>query len=102
MDSIYQIMPDYFHTEIEKSFAASKFIANWDFANLNLNNIGCRFTLNREGEVIGFESVFVDFGNSGAIGFKGKYKENSLDHANTEAKNFTESPKDYDPALAFN
>ncbi len=101
LEKIYEIMPDYFHTEIEKSFAASKFVANWDFANQNLNNIGCRFTLDREGEVIGFESVFVDFGNCGKIGFKGKYKEDSLENANTEARNTITNPNEPDPSLSL-
>lgn len=101
LGTIYKLLPDYFHTEIEKSFIASKFIANWDFANLSLNNIGCRFTLDKGGNVVGFESVFVDFGNSGANGFGGKYKEDSLERANTEAKPRALKPKDYDPALAF-
>ncbi len=96
---IYEMLPTYFHTEIEKSFAASKFIANWDFANFNLNNIGCRFTLDRDGNIIGFESVFVDFGNSGAIGFKGLYKEESLSHANQAAKKQSDSPNDFDPEI---
>lgn len=101
MEEIYKILPNYFHTEIEKAFAASKFIANWDFANFSLNNIGCKFTLDKDGNVVGFESVFVDFGNSGANGFGGQYKELSLNRANSEAKSVTIKPKDYDPALAF-
>lgn len=106
MGKIYDLLPDYFHTEIEKAFAASKFVANWDFANFSLNNIGCRFTFDKftsDGgrKVIGFESVFVDFGNSGANGFGGKYKELSLDLANSEAKTVTAKPKDYDPSLTF-
>jgi hypothetical protein len=99
MSEIYDMLPNYFHNEIEKSFAASKFIGNWDFANFNLNNIGCEFELNGEGQVISFRSAFVDFGNSGVIGFGGKYKELSLERANTEAKPQDKKPTDYDPAL---
>lgn len=102
MSEIYDMLPNYFHNEIEKSFAASKFIGNWDFANFNLNNIGCEFELDGEGQVISFRSAFVDFGNSGVIGFGGKYKELSLERANTEAKPQDKKPKDYDPALKLN
>ncbi len=100
--AIYKMMPGYVHREVQKSFIASKFIGNWDFANMNLNNIGVKFTFNSERKVVEFSSVFVDFGNSGTIGFKGRYKENSLDHANTEAKPYQEGSMDYDPALSFN
>ena len=102
MSEIYDMLPDYFHNEIEKSFAASKFIGNWDFANFNLNNIGCEFELDGEGQVISFRSAFVDFGNSGVIGFGGNYKELSLERANTEAKPQDKKPKDYDPTLKLN
>ncbi len=102
MSEIYDMLPNYFHNEIEKSFAASKFIGNWDFANFNLNNIGCEFELDGEGQVISFRSAFVDFGNSGVIGFGGNYKELSLERANTEAKPQNKKPKDYDPALKLN
>ncbi|MBP7709886.1 MAG: hypothetical protein KA100_02310 [Rickettsiales bacterium] len=101
MSEIYELLPDYFHSEIEKSFVASKFIANWDFANFNLNNIGCKFTLDEQGNVIGFESVFVDFGNSGAIGFGGQYKELSLEKANSEAKKASATSTDFDPSLTL-
>lgn len=101
MGEIYELLPNYFHNEIEKSFAASKFIANWDFANFDLNNIGCKFTLNDQGQIIGLKSVFVDFGNSGIIGFGGKYKEQSLARANTEAKAKLNKPDDYDPPLVL-
>ncbi|MBU6339274.1 MAG: hypothetical protein KGQ36_04785, partial [Rickettsiales bacterium] len=99
MSEIYDMLPNYFHNEIEKAFAASKFIGNWDFANFNLNNIGCKFELDREGNIISFTSAFVDFGNSGVIGFGGKYKELSHQRANTEAKSKEAKPQDYDPAL---
>lgn len=102
MEEIYLLLPSYVHEEVEKSFAASKFIHNWDFANLNLNNIGVKFTFNKDRKVTSFKSVFVDFGNSGAIGFGGKYKELSLEKANSEAKKKSEKPLDYDPSLAFN
>ncbi len=99
LGQLYELLPSYFHQEIEKAFAASKFIHNWDFANFNLCNIGCRFTLNDEGKVISFQSVFVDFGNSGTIGFGGKYKELSFARANTEAKKWAPGSYDYDPSL---
>ncbi len=99
MEEIYKMLPDYFHREIEKSFAASKFIFNWDFANFDLNNIGVTFTLDRTLKVSGFKSVFVDFGNSGVIGFGGKYKEVSLDRANKAAKPFVSDDHEYDPEL---
>ncbi len=102
MEKIYDMLPDYFHAEIEKSYVASKFIANWDFANFNLANIGCKFLLDGEGKIVSFESVFVDFGNSGVIGFGGKYKEASFAKANAEAKPRSDSEVDYDPALKFN
>lgn len=101
MEEIYDMLPDYFHAEIEKAYVASKFIANWDFANFNLANIGCKFLLDGEGRVVSLESVFVDFGNSGAIGFGGKYKEVSFARANVEAKPRSESVADYDPTLRF-
>lgn len=100
-EELYKMLPDYFHQEIQKAFAASKFIGNWDFANLNLSNIGVKFTLDSQGNVIGLRAIFVDFGNSGVIGFRGKYKEASLDIANTEAKTKAASPNDYDPQLIF-
>lgn len=99
---IYELLPDYVHEEIEKSFAASKFIANWDFANFNLNNIGVKFTFDKDRNVVSFNSVFVDFGNSGFIGFGGQKKDQSLERANTEAKKYQEGSKDYDPALKLN
>lgn len=100
MKKIYNYLPDYFHQEIEKAFAASKLVNNWDFANLSLNNIGCKWTLDNN-KVVKFESAFVDFGNSGPIGFGGKVKERSLARANTEAKIQLNKPRDYDPAIAF-
>ncbi len=98
---IYEILPNYFHNEIEKSFAASKFVHNWDFANLNLNNIGCVFEKDHDNNIVSFKSVFVDFGNSGAIGFGGKYKDLSHQRANTEAKSKDKKPRDYDPAISL-
>ena len=99
MEKIYEMMPRYFHHEIEKAFAASKFIANWDFANFSLANIGCRFSLDGDQRVVKVESVFVDFGNSGVIGFGGKIKEQSFERANSEAKPYHEGSRDYDPQL---
>jgi hypothetical protein len=99
MGKIYELLPDYFHREIEKAFAASKFIHNWDFANLSLCNIGLQFDLDDAGNVIAFRSIFVDFGNSGVIGFKGKHKEQSFAQANSEAKKQDKSPNDFDPSL---
>lgn len=100
MKRIYSYLPDYFHQEIEKAFGASKLVANWDFANLSLNNIGCRWTLDGN-NVVKFESAFVDFGNSGPIGFGGNVKGKSFTRANTEAKKKTDKPRDYDPELTF-
>lgn len=100
--AIYELLPDYIHAEIEKSFAASKFIANWDFANFDLKNIGCKFVLKKDGKTPEkFESVFVDFGNSGVIGFGGEVKELSLERANQEAKPRNRTNHDFDPALAL-
>ncbi len=101
MSLIYELLPDYVHQEIEKSFAASKFIGNWDFANFNLNNIGVKFSFDKDRNVISFNSVFVDFGNSGLIGFGGQIKEQSFERANTEAKQYHPDSQDYDPALKF-
>jgi hypothetical protein len=98
---IYNLLPQYVHNEIEKSFAAGKFIGNWDFANFNLNNIGVKFTFDRERKVASFESVFVDFGNSGRSGFGGEGKKQSEHRANSEAKKLTAESKDSDPALVF-
>jgi len=102
MEKIYEMLPPYFHREIEKAFAASKFIANWDFANFSLANIGCCFSLDSDQQVVKVESVFVDFGNSGVIGFGGKTKEQSLERANVEAKPHHEGSRDYDPELKLN
>ena len=101
MEAIYKMLPAYFHNEIQKAFAASKFIANWDFANFNLANIGCKFLLDSDGNVVKLESVFVDFGNSGVIGFGGKYKELSHERANLEAKPYRQAASDYDPRLSL-
>ncbi len=101
MGKIYNLLPHYVHNEIEKSFAAGKFIGNWDFANFNLNNIGVKFTFDRERKVASFESVFVDFGNSGRSGFGGGGKKQSENRANSEAKKLTAESKDSDPALVF-
>ncbi len=101
MGNIYNLLPHYVHNEIEKSFAAGKFIGNWDFANFNLNNIGVKFTFDRERKVASFESVFVDFGNSGRSGFGGGGKKQSKHRANSEAKKLTAESKDSDPALVF-
>lgn len=101
LEEIYNLMPAYFRSEIEKAFGASKFIANWDFANFNLANIGCRFMLDNHQKVIKVEAVFVDFGNSGVIGFGGKTKPSSLARANKEAKPRTADSVDYDPSLEF-
>lgn len=106
MGEICKFLPEYFFNEMEKAFVASQFVANWDFANLNLNNIGCKFTLDDQGNVIGFESVFVDFGNSGKNGFGGEDKDHSFARANREAKakkaKYEKNEKiDYDPSLTF-
>jgi hypothetical protein len=103
MEVIYNFLPAYFHNEIEKAFAASKFIGNWDFANFSLANIGVRFMLDSKDslKVVKVESVFVDFGNSGVIGFGGKPKSQSFDKANNEAKPKSKNPSDYDPRLTF-
>jgi hypothetical protein len=99
LKNIYSLLPSYCKHEIEKAFGASKFIGNWDFANLSLANIGCRFRLDKDGEIVHFESVFVDFGNSGVIGFGGEHKDKSLGRANTEAKSKTPTAKDFDVTL---
>jgi hypothetical protein len=79
-DKMYDLLPPEFHRQLLHAFYTSEIIGNWDFMNHERANTG--FTV-ENGKVVVHT---VDYGNSGPIGFGGKFKEQSGAAANQAAR----------------
>ena len=93
---IYEMMPSHVKREFEKLFLTSTWIGNWDMLNFDLYNSG--FIVDTKHCTV--KAAIVDFGNCGPAGFKGQYKDESIDQAHLPAKQQSTSQLDYDPKLS--
>ena len=71
------LLPERYKQDTITAYCVSRLVANWDFENFDLFNFGFH----------GQRSLLVDFGNCGTMGFGGKQKPDSLEGANTKARN---------------